>query len=73
MNYKEKIIRNVANKMASALTIEQLQKLESELEKALYQYDVTLAEHSLSTEINKDQQAIQRKMLKAVIESMLFK
>ena len=73
MNYKEEIIRNVANKMASVLTIEQLQKLESELEKALYQYDVTLAEHSLSTEINKDQQAIQRKMLKAVIESMLFK
>lgn len=59
MNYKEEIIRNIANKMASVLTIEQLQKLESELAKALYQYDVTLAEHSLSTEINKDQQAIQ--------------
>lgn len=49
MNYKEEIIRNIANKMASVLTIEQLQKLESELAKALYQYDVTLAEHSLST------------------------
>lgn len=64
MNYKEKIIRNVANKMASALTIGQLQKLGSELAKALYQYDVTLAEHSLSTEINKDHQAI---------ENMLFR
>lgn len=44
MNYKEEIIRNVACKMANILTIEQLQELENELAKALYQYDVTLAE-----------------------------
>lgn len=70
MNYKEEIIRNIANKMASVLTIEQLQKLESELAKALYQYDVTLAEHSLSTEINKDQQAIQGFFVAKKIEGL---
>ncbi len=70
MNYKENIVKEITRKMAGLLNIEQLQALEKELSICLYHYELTLAEHLLSTEINQDSKAIQDFFVAKKIEGM---
>lgn len=70
MSAKDDVIREISAKMVNLLSADLLQVLESKIATVLYKYEVSVAEHSLTTEIDKDSAAIKNFFIAKKVEGL---